>query len=126
MKSNPWLYKVNQHNSTVCGRPGRNFDWSKFDWEGKSVYNQPCPVRTCEHKHEVKAPLPYTDTCLIGPGSQYLHVPYNFAEARTIYRVRPNESMRAGETYRGRLIEKQRAIKKPDGWYWELTMRERR
>jgi len=28
-------YKVNPHNSTVLGYPGKDFDWSKFDWDRK-------------------------------------------------------------------------------------------
>ena len=107
------LYKVNQRNSTVCGYPGRDFDWTKFDWNGKSVHKS-------NGYKAIKANLPYTDDCLIAPNCQYLHVPYDFEEHGTIYRVRPNDSMYAGETYRGHLIKRQRAIKKSDGWYWEL------
>ena len=64
--------------------------------------------------------LPWIDDGLIGEGNQYLHIPYNFTEVGVIYRVRPNESMRAGETYRGRLVKHAKAIKKDDGWYWQL------
>ena len=31
-------YKISSHNSTVCGYPGRQFDWNKFDWEGKAIH----------------------------------------------------------------------------------------
>ena len=111
-------YPINKHNSTVCGYPGRDFDWSKFDWEGKSIYINKC--LRCNHKHEDKAPLPFVDDCLIGKGSQYLHVPYDWTKDSTIYRVRPNPAMRAGEIYRGHKIKKQRAVKDNGVWYWEL------
>lgn len=114
-------YKVSKHNSTVCGYPGRDFDWSKFCWDGLEIY-----IDDCHHKghpkEEMKAPLPFVDSCgfFIPDDCQYLHVPYLWSEQCTIYRVRPNESMYAGEIYRGHKIIKQRAIKKDDGWYWQL------
>ena len=102
-------YKINSRNSTVCGYPGRDFDWSLFDWEGKEIYRGHIEVgkRT--------APTPW-----IGEGNEYLHVPYNWANQMTIYRVRPNEAMRAGKLYRGQLVESVKAVKKADGWYWCL------
>uniref|UniRef100_A0A6H2A304 Uncharacterized protein n=1 Tax=viral metagenome TaxID=1070528 RepID=A0A6H2A304_9ZZZZ len=109
------LYKINKRNSTVCGYPGRDFDWSKFDWEGKSAY---------KFEEDWKAPEPWVDDGLIALNCQYLHVPYDFVEMGVIYRVRPNSTMYAGETYRGKLIKAQRAIKKEDGWYWELEFAE--
>ena len=114
------LYKISQHNSTVCGYPGRDFDWTKFDWEGKSIYKS-----IFKGGKDTKAPLPCVDDGLIAPDCQYLHVPYDWKEHGTIYRVRPNDTMYAGETYRGYLIKAQRAVKKPDGcWYWELEFDE--
>jgi hypothetical protein len=35
-------------------------------------------------------------------------------------RTRPNESMRAGEKYRGKIVKETKAIKKDDGWYWRI------
>ncbi len=32
-------YKINSHNLTVCGYPGRDFDWSKFDWNQETVHD---------------------------------------------------------------------------------------
>ena len=113
-------YPINKHNSTVCGYPGRDFDWSKFDWEGKSIYIDKC--HRCEHKHEDKAPLPWVDDGLIGEGNQYLHVPYDWAEHSTIYRVRPSPSMYAGEKYRGHKVLSQRAVKDNGIYYWELEL----
>ena len=113
------VYKVDSRNSTVCGYPGRDFDWSKFCWDGSAIYIDDCH-RQGHPKKEMKAPLPFVDNCLIGENCQYLHVPYNWAEDCTIYRVRPNETMRAGEVYRGHFIKKQTAVKKEDGWYWVL------
>ena len=108
-------YKVDKHNSTVCGYPGRDFDWTKFDWKGEGIYKS-----IFKGVKDMKAPQPFVDDGLIAPSCQYLHVPYNFAEEGTIYRVRPNHTMYAGEFYRGHLILKQTAEKKDDGWYWIL------
>jgi len=108
-------YKVSKHNSTVCGYPGRDFDWSKFDWEGKTFHRS-----IFKGIKNFKAPLPLVDDCLIAEDCEYLHVPYKWIEVGTIYRLRPNPTMRAGEIYRGRLIKSQKAIKKEDGWYWRL------
>jgi len=112
-------YKINQRNSTVCGYPGRNFDWSLFDWDGRADY-----ISKLKGLKDMKAPLPFVDDYFIGENCEYLHVPYDFAEHGTIYRVRPNDSMCAGETYRGHLVRSQKAIKKDDGWYWELDLAE--
>lgn len=69
----------------------------------------------------MQAPVPWVDDCLISSNSQYLHVPYDWVPEGKIYRVRPNPSMEAGETYRGRLIIRQTAIQKGGGiWYWRL------
>ena len=110
-------YKINKHNSTVCGYPGRDFDWSKFDWEGKSIHKSIL-------KGDRKAPKPFVDDCLIAENCQYLHIPYDWMEVGTIYRVRPNPSMYAGEIYRGHKIIKQKAVKDNGNWYWELEMEE--
>jgi len=118
-------YKVDKRNSSVNGNPGRYFDWSKFDWEGKSSYDYGA-IRGMDGKplRILKAPKPWTDNCLIEENCQYLHVPYAYEEQGTIYRVRPNESMRAGQVYRGHGIKRQSAVKKADGWYWRLEAEE--
>ena len=108
-------YKVTKHNSTACGYPGREFDWSKFCWDGSEINKG-----IFKNEKDTKAPLPFVDDFLIAPNCEYLHVPYDWAEQGTIYRVRPNESMYAGEKYRGRLIEAVKAIQKNDTWYWRL------
>ncbi len=118
-------YKINQHNSTVCGYPGRDFDWSKFDWDSRTTYDFGDTKYTGgklkgQRMGVVKAPEVYPDDLFIGEGNQYLHVPYAWNEQATVYRVRPNELMRSGETYRGRLVKHTKAIKKDDGWYWQL------
>jgi len=124
-------YKINEHNSTVNGSPGRDYDWFKFDWEQKeehdfcnSRYSTKSEYVPDELKGQLigiqKAPKVFVDGFLIAKHCQYLHVPYRWAEQGTVYRVRPNDSMYAGEVYRGRTIIKQIAIKKPDGWYWRL------
>jgi len=110
------LYEVDKHNSTVCGYPGRDFDWSKFCWDGSEIHKA-----MFKGDKNTKAPKPSVDDCLIAPDCQYLHVPYDFEESGTIYRVRPNESMYAGEIYRGHLIIKQGAVKVKGIWYWKLV-----
>ena len=111
-------YKTSKHNSTVCGYPGRNFDWNKFCWDGSEIHIEKCLVSGCDHKHENKAPLPLVDDCLIAEGCEYLHVPYNWAEDCTVFRVRPNHSIYAGEVYRGRLVKSVKAVKRKGVWYW--------
>jgi len=108
-------YKVESKNSTVCGYPGRQFHWEKFGWKGEAVY---------QGKEHYKSPKPRVDNLLIAENCQYLHVPYNFEEHGTIYRVRPNLSMRAGRKYRGRKIIRQTAVEKEDGWYWVLELKD--
>lgn len=108
-------YKISKRNSTVCGYPGRDFDWGKFYWDGLAVHKS-----IFKGQKDLKAPTPFVDDCLIAPDCQYLHVPYDFEKHGTIYRVRPNPTMYAGEIYRGHLIKKQTAKKKDDGWYWVL------
>lgn len=103
-------YRISKHNSTACGYPGRFFDWNLFCWDGSEV----------EPYKGIKAPLPLVDDYLITENCQYLHIPYDWKNQGTIYRVRPNESMYAGKIYRGRLITSIKAIKKEDGWYWRL------
>ena len=113
-------YKVNSRNSTVCGYPGREFDWTLFDWDGEEIHN----MALFRSEKDMPAPKPWIDDGLIAPNCEYLHVPYDWKKHGTIYRVRPNDCMWAGEVYRGRLIVKQKAIKLPDGWYWELDFGE--
>lgn len=115
-------YKINQRNSTVCGYPGRGFDWSKFCWDGSELRIDKCYHPNCLHKHEWQAPLPWVDDGLIEANCEYLHIPYNWAEQETIYRVRPNESMRTGKTYRGKLVKSVKAVREQDGWYWVLMI----
>jgi hypothetical protein len=127
-------YKINKHNSTVCGYAGRLFDWSKFDWDSKTSYDFGLARYSNDEEDAefvdkdkrgkligiLKAPQPHIDDGLIAEGNQYLHVPFNWEEDATIYRVRPNDSMQTGNKYRGHLIKSTKAIKKEDGWYWRL------
>lgn len=110
-------YKITKRNSTVCGYPGQDFDWAKFDWEGKSVHKA-----IFKGDKDIRAIKPFIDDGLIAPNCQYLHVPYNFVKEGTTYRVRPNHSMYAGEIYRGYLVVKQTAEKKDGNWYWVLEL----
>ena len=106
-------YRIGPRNSTVNGRPGREFDWTLACWDGSAVY-------TWASRKGDRAPRPYVDDFLIASHCQYLHVPWNYAAQGTIYRVRPNESMQAGHTYQSLRVVEQRAVKLADGWYWEL------
>jgi len=126
-------YKVSKHNSTVCGYPGRNYDWNLFDWEQKTEYDF-SDMRYSKDSEYVpkelkgqllgikKAPKVFVDNCsfFIENDCQYLHVPYKWSEQATVYRVRANESMRAGEIYRGTKVIRQSAIKENGIWYWVL------
>ncbi len=108
-------YRINRHNSTACGYPGRDFDWSKFCWDGSEIYKS-----RFKGVDDFKAPLPWVDDSLIAPSCQYLHVPYDWQGNGTIYRVRPHPCMYAGEIYRGKRVVRQRVVQEDGNWYWEL------
>lgn len=110
-------YKVNQRNSTVCGYRGRDFDWSLFCWDESQIHKA-----LFKGDRNMKAPKVFVDNRLIEVDSEYLHVPYDWVESGTSYRVRPNESMRAGQIYRGKKILKQTALKRKGEWYWCLEL----
>ena len=110
-------YKVAKHNSTVCGYPGRDFDWSKFCWDGSETHKS-----IFRGVKNMQAPKPFVDDCFIVENCQYLHVPFDFTEHGTIYRVRPNPSMYAGETYMGHKVLTQKAVLESGVWYWELEV----
>src|SRR3990167_5778211 len=103
------LYRVGSRNSTVGGSPGRTFDWSEACWDGSAIYEYDCG-RPGHPKEMVQAPLPYVDDGLIAANCQHLHVPWRWATDMMIFRVRPNDSMEAGRVYRGRLVQRQRAV----------------
>lgn len=105
-------YLIQKRNSTVCGYPGRDYNWKLFDWDERTNHRFNGVLR--------RAPKVYVDNGFIEPGCQYLHVPYAWQEHGLIYRVRPNESMQAGKVYQGRLIKKQTAEKINGSWYWVL------
>jgi hypothetical protein len=114
-------YKVKASNSTVCGDPGRFYDWSKFCWDGSAIHYDRCNHPGCDAEHtKNKAPLPFVDGYLIAKHCQYLHVPYNWEKDCTIFRVRPNDSMWTGERYRGKVVKRQTAEQKDGVWYWVL------
>jgi len=72
-----------------------------------------------------RAPAVFIDDGLIGKDNQYLHVPYNWVEDATIYRVRPNDFMASGHIYRGYKVIRTKAVKKEDGWYWQLELEDK-
>jgi hypothetical protein len=107
-------YLICSRNSTVCGYPGRDFDWTKFCWDENGGFDKAL---------HVKCPKVFKDSCsfFIEKDCEYLHVPFDWHEHGTIYRVRPNESMLSGKVYRGHKILKQTAFKSDSGyWYWRL------
>ena len=115
------IYKITKHNSTVCGYPGRDFDWSKFCWDGSATHADRCHARGCKHCHTYKAHLPWVAGKSTEYG-EYLHVPYNWEEDCTIFRVRANDTMYVGEIYRGKKVISLKAVGKADRWYWELEL----
>lgn len=125
-------YEITKHNSTLCGYPARNFDWDKLCWDRSHRIKEEhrymwrgskkgCMAYQVAH-FGYRAPKVYKDNFLIAGNCEYLHVPYDWAESGTIYRVRPNESMYAGNIYWGKLIKSQSAIKRGKKWYWVLEI----
>ena len=125
------VYKITSHNSEVLGYPGREFDWTKFDWKQETEHDNGCLRYSCDSEFIPKklrgkligikkAPKPWVDDGLIEPNCQYLHVPFDWAGDGTIYRVRPNYSMRAGNKYRGHLVTQQTAELINGEWCWCL------
>lgn len=104
MKEQPIIFSAHTVNAILEGRKSQTrrvvtpktsevgegwVDWAKFCWDGSQIYRD-----TCIHGHtEVhKAPLPFVD----GKANeyypyehQYLHVPYNWTEDMTIFRIYP-------------------------------------
>ncbi|MFA5300224.1 MAG: hypothetical protein WC389_18710 [Lutibacter sp.] len=117
-------YKVCSKNSQVNGQPGRYYDWSKFCWNDKEIYIEKCHVKDCDHKHEYKAYPAFVDGD--DKNCHYLHVPYNWTEDCTVFRVYPNDCMWVNKIFRGRKVIKQTAIKKDDGWYWQLELEDKK
>ncbi len=70
---------ITPHNSVI----GEGGNWNKLDFEGKSIYKDKISEGI---ESERKAPLPFVDDSF---GFNYLHVPYNWSEDMTIYRVYP-------------------------------------
>lgn len=67
-------------------------DWSKFCWDGREVYTETCQCPSCKYEHRIQAPQPCADG---SPDEQYLHVPYNWADDMTVYRIYPR--LKVGE-----------------------------
>ena len=63
-------------SNSIIGEGG---DWDKFCWDGSAIHKD-----TCRHGHTdiLKAPMPFADGIK-------LHVPYNYEEDCTIYRIYP-------------------------------------
>ncbi len=67
-------------NNSIVGEG--KVDWNDFCWDGTEIYKNTCP-----HGHTMilKAPLPF-------PDGIKLHVPYNYSEECTVYRIYPKWS----------------------------------
>jgi len=52
-------YPITAKTSTVNGDLGTKYDWSKFDWTGKSIKVENCHVSGCDHTHEYKSFVRY-------------------------------------------------------------------
>ena len=62
-------------------------DWSKFCWDGTAIHTDTCFEPNCNHSHKHQAPMPFADGK--PETGQYLHVPYNWQDDMTIFRVYP-------------------------------------
>lgn len=123
-------YKIAPTNSTVLGDPGTHFDWSNFDWEGKTScdfgdmrYSEESEYIPQEQRGQLigvkKAPLPFVDGNA-GTYYQYLHVPWKWSEDGCIYRVRPH--FEVGQKRWGYKVTKVSAVKEDGVWYWEVEL----
>jgi len=74
---------ITKHNSII----GEGGDWTKLHWDGTEIYTEYAPSGFSPPKIEHKAPLPFIDGK--PETGQYLHVPYDWTEDMTIYRVYP-------------------------------------
>lgn len=70
---------VSKHNSII----GEGGDWSKLCWDGSEIHKDTCG--RIGHPIEFnRAPLPFVDDSF---NLHYVHVPYNWQEDETIFRV---------------------------------------
>ena len=114
-------YKINSHNSLVNGHSGKQYDWSKFNWSGETwaeTVTDP-QLNWLSIKH--KSIKPFVDGHDDSFG-EYLHVPYDWEENETIYRV--YSRWQVGKSNHGKIPIKVQAIKKDDGWYWRIIWEE--
>ena len=114
--------KIDAGNSTVNDDDAGFFDWGRFCWDGSEQAIEKCPL--CDHQHILSAPEPYADSGLIAKNCEYIHVPYQWADLRCVYRIWPINKLYAGKKYEGKRIIRQSVIKKDDGWYWRLELKE--
>lgn len=112
-------YPITAKNSTVCGYPGRQFDWSKFDWKGETLAPRELARGITTER---RAPFPWVDGSSLSY-YEYLHVPYEWSEHMTIYRVRPS-SFEAGKKRYGKLIKSVKAEVVNGQGFWVLETEE--
>lgn len=112
-------YPITAKNSTVNSDAGTHYDWSKFDWQGKSTYTDRCLVSNCNHKHVYKAYPAYVD----GKATEYyeyLHVPYNWIKDATVFRIRPH--FEVGQIRWKHKVVRVSAINDNGKWFWEVEL----
>lgn len=110
-------YPITAKTSTVNGDAGTHYDWSKFDWHGKSIHTTKCFDPNCSHKHEYKSFIPTID----GKATEYyeyLHVPYEWELDMTVFRVRPY--FEVGQKRWGYIVKRVSAILDNGNWFWEI------
>ena len=107
------LYAVSASNSTVNGDPGKHYDWNKFSW------------MEVKHRNILRAgPEYYTAKPFVDGNAtqyyEYIHVPWDFQDNGTIFRVRPH--FQVGQKRWGKIVTAVHAVEKQHVWYWEITL----
>lgn len=109
-------YKVLPKNSTINGDSSNKYDWSKFDWKGghyESKIGLDYDFKWLRIERNI--PFPWIDG-IADKYFQYIHVPFNYTEEGTIFRVRPR--FKVGNKRGKNVITSVKAINKQNGWYW--------
>lgn len=141
-------YLVQKHSNLRSNYGGGIYpikDWKEFCWDGSEVYvpkyspskpndsicsiSTPCyggdNIPEWMFNIKVKAGIGKKKAPQVEVKSnsryQYLEVPYRWQEFPSTCGVVPHNSMQVGNSFRGKSIKSQTAIKKDNGfWYWRL------
>jgi hypothetical protein len=104
MKERPIIFNTEMVRAILDGRKtqtrrvvtsktsdiGECGDWSKLCWDGSAIYTFPELTNYTPIKKQEKAPLPFVDDGFWKKdhsAAMYLHVPYNWEDDMTIYRI---------------------------------------